>query len=189
MRLEDVRALKLQALEEVVAPIAIASVKAAAIGISARQVRASAVTRPRRLMAIGITRKGAQAYQLAVRLQRQSMIDRPELERLRRMASGEIDVRFVGRIEKRATPWYQARQRPLLIGCSVGHFAVTAGTLGVFVHKIDDPAKALYMLSNNHVLANENRGKRGDQVLQPGDLDGGVDPGDAVATLDDFVRL
>jgi hypothetical protein len=45
------------------------------------------------------------------------------------------------------------------------------------------------MLSNNHVLANENRARRGDAVLQPGPFDGGVRPDDEVAALTRFVRL
>ncbi|MGH7004466.1 MAG: hypothetical protein ACREIP_11010, partial [Alphaproteobacteria bacterium] len=50
-------------------------------------------------------------------------------------------------------------------------------------------AKAPLILSNNHVLANENRGKRGDAILQPGAYDGGRRPRDVVATLEKFVRL
>jgi hypothetical protein len=45
------------------------------------------------------------------------------------------------------------------------------------------------VLSNNHVLANENRARRGDMVLQPGPFDGGVRPDDDVAALARFVRL
>jgi hypothetical protein len=77
--------------------------------------------------------------------------------------------------------------RPLRIGASVGHFKVTAGTLGGFVRPRGGGPLAL--LSNNHVLANENRAKRGDAVLQPGRFDGGADPDDAVARLAALVRL
>jgi hypothetical protein len=45
------------------------------------------------------------------------------------------------------------------------------------------------ILSNNHVLADENRGQRGDEILQPGRYDGGRRRIDAVGTLDRFVRL
>ena len=45
------------------------------------------------------------------------------------------------------------------------------------------------ILSNNHVLANENRCKKGDAILQPGTIDGGKDPADRVAVLSDYVRL
>jgi hypothetical protein len=44
-------------------------------------------------------------------------------------------------------------------------------------------------LSNNHVLANENRARRGTNILQPGGYDGGANPADKVGDLKDFVRL
>jgi len=65
--------------------------------------------------------------------------------------------------------------------------AVTAGTLGCFVRRPDDDA--LLLLSNNHVLTNENRGKVGDAILQPGAVDGGKQPDDVAATLFDVVKL
>jgi hypothetical protein len=48
---------------------------------------------------------------------------------------------------------------------------------------------ATLILSNNHVLADENRAKAGDPIIQPGDLDGGKDQGDRVGTLQGFIRL
>jgi len=45
------------------------------------------------------------------------------------------------------------------------------------------------MLSNNHVLANENNAQAGDVILQPGPLDGGREPADIVARLKSFVPL
>jgi hypothetical protein len=60
----------------------------------------------------------------------------------------------------------KSANRPLRIGGSVGHFKITAGTLGCFVRaRIGD---ALHILTNNHVLADENRAKVGDAILQPG---------------------
>jgi hypothetical protein len=111
------------------------------------------------------------------------------VERLRKLAKGEIDVRYIGRVAKRATgvPWHQDTNRPLRIGGSVGHFKVTAGTLGGFVRSRGK--QDVLILSNNHVLANENRAKIGDAVLQPGALDGGRRPADRVATLHKFVPL
>jgi hypothetical protein len=68
-------------------------------------------------------------------------------------------------------------------GVSVGHFRITAGTLGCLVEKIGNPGTR-YILSNNHVLADSNAGAIGDDIFHPGPLDGGVAP--AVATLTDF---
>ncbi|MGL4611804.1 MAG: hypothetical protein ACRCYY_19355 [Trueperaceae bacterium] len=82
------------------------------------------------------------------------------------------------------------RQRPIVAGISVAHEDITAGTLGYFCRstkKGDDP-NAIFILSNNHVLANVNLGKKGDAVMQPGPIDGGT-PEDDVATLHRFVRI
>src|SRR3546814_4753577 len=70
---------------------------------------------------------------------------------------------LIGRVSKRTVaaastaPWHQQRQRPLFIGCSAAHVAVTAGTLGAFVRQRRTLTASI--LSNNHVLANENRAK------------------------------
>src|SRR5712691_754013 len=61
------------------------------------------------------------------------------------------------------------RMRPASGGVSIGHYRITAGTLGVLVRRQGRPA----ILSNNHVLANENTGQIGDPILQPGPVDGG----------------
>jgi hypothetical protein len=58
-------------------------------------------------------------------------------------------------------------QRPLVAGVSIGHYEITAGTLGWFVKDIDN----IYILSNNHVLANENKARIGDPIVQPGMYD------------------
>jgi hypothetical protein len=70
--------------------------------------------------------------------------------------------------------------RPVPIGVSVGHYAITAGTIGV---RVKDKSGKLYLLSNNHVFANTNIATVGDNILQPGPYDGGVNPDDAIATL------
>lgn len=72
--------------------------------------------------------------------------------------------------------------RPVPIGVSTGHPDITAGTIGCRV--TDDTY--VYALSNNHVYANENLATYGDNVLQPGPYDGGVNPDDAIGTLSDY---
>lgn len=69
--------------------------------------------------------------------------------------------------------------RPVPIGVSVGHPAVTAGTIGARVTN----GASVYALSNNHVLANSNSAAVGDSALQPGTYDGGQDPADRIGTL------
>jgi hypothetical protein len=72
--------------------------------------------------------------------------------------------------------------RPVPIGVSTGHTAITAGTIGCRVTDGTD----VYALSNNHVYANENNASIGNPVIQPGTYDGGSTPGDDIGTLDDF---
>ena len=76
--------------------------------------------------------------------------------------------------------------RPPFPGISVGHYQVTAGTLGCFVK---DGKGKTYVLSNNHVLANTNRGFYKDPILQPGKLDGGRRRNDVIAELTYLVEL
>ena len=79
---------------------------------------------------------------------------------------------------------HKGKHRPVLPGTSIGHFAITAGTLGVVVDRNGEKL----ILSNNHVLANENNAAAGDAILQPGPHDGGRAE-DKVAELADFVPI
>jgi hypothetical protein len=77
------------------------------------------------------------------------------------------------------------RLRPAPGGVSIGHRAVTAGTLGCLVKR----GGRVFILSNNHVLANSNEARRGDAIIQPGSHDGGRFPDDHIANLEDFVPI
>jgi hypothetical protein len=61
--------------------------------------------------------------------------------------------------------------RPVPIGVSTGHPNITAGTIGC---RVTDGTN-VFILSNNHVLANSNNAQIGDSALQPGPSDGGAD--------------
>ncbi len=102
------------------------------------------------------------------------------------MCQGRNRRQIIGKIVKQKKPWHQSRNRPLRIGGSIGHVDITAGTLGCFVTK---NGAVDYVLSNNHVLANENAGKVGDRIIQPGDFDGGRNPADTIGRLAAFTRL
>ena len=56
---------------------------------------------------------------------------------------------------------------------------------------ISDPLSPHYigMLTNNHVIANENGNSLASPVVQPGTLDGGKHPVDLVGELGKFVKL
>ena len=195
MRLESVRELK-NSLPAQLQKTFI--VRRAAIGNESTAV-ALAVARKRRAPSffLGVTAKGKQDYRLAVRLQDHALENSALIEQIVHKAKGEVDVRYVGQIRARkakaqaqAALWYRSRNRPLLIGSSVGFIGagfVMAGTLGCFVKK--GRSNDLYILSNNHVLADENRYRRGKPITQPGGLDGGNPPADTVAKLTAFVRL
>ncbi len=74
------------------------------------------------------------------------------------------------------------RLRPAPGGVSVGHPAISAGTLGCLAEK----EGRRYLLSNNHILANLNRASLGDKIIQPAAADGGTSPQDDIATLTAF---
>lgn len=95
---------------------------------------------------------------------------------------GEIVATNWANIEPRETV---ARMRPALGGCSVGHYAITAGTLGVVASY--QGKKVIF--SNNHVLANSNAGRRGEAILQPGRYDGGSLDKDSIGVLEAFVPV
>jgi hypothetical protein len=139
---------------------------------------------------LGISARGKKEYRLAVRLQDRALERSDLVDSIAARAKGEVDIRYVGRIRARAKPWYRVKQRPLLIGSSTGFLAngfIMAGTLGCFVRS--GSSAALYILSNNHVLADENRYPKGGSIVQPGALDGGSPTADRVARLTRFVRL
>lgn len=92
---------------------------------------------------------------------------------------------------------YSQRVRPIVPGYSISHGDVTAGTLGGIFQDSED----VIVLSNNHVLSNENRAQVGDLIYQPGTYDQshpwsksftGWNNADSVAyfaTLKDFTPL
>jgi hypothetical protein len=127
-------------------------------------------------------------WRVAVRAWTKRDLASPELDDIERMTRGEVDIRLTGRIsaEQVLTPsQLRRRVRPLRAGFSVGHHCVTAGTLGAFVSA---PGRGLFMLSNNHVLANSNQATLGDPILQPGVADGGH-AAHVVGSLHRFVPL
>jgi hypothetical protein len=94
----------------------------------------------------------------------------------------KTDVQETGVIralQNRTDKW-----RPAPGGVSIGHVDITAGTLGCLVRRDGQ----VFILSNNHVLANSNDAQPGDPILQPGPYDGGTS-GDQIATLEEFVPI
>lgn len=72
--------------------------------------------------------------------------------------------------------------RPVRCGVSCGHRNITAGTLGCLV---TTNGENRFILSNNHVIADSNQASLGDDILEPGALDGGA-ANPPLARLTDF---
>jgi len=59
------------------------------------------------------------------------------------LTKGEIQIRYVGAVTKcsgshpppSVRPWQQCEARPILPGCSIGHFNTTAGSVGGFFYR------------------------------------------------------
>ena len=89
----------------------------------------------------------------------------------------------------------QRRQRPLVCGLQIQNFdddsrqgifaqrAIIVGSIGCFVKK----GTKTFILSNNHVVAGENRGKKNDRILQEGAVQFNI--AQNVASLGTFVPI
>lgn len=184
MEIDSVRALKKEVNARILRPLVRAAEQGGRHGIAARSLLATTPYEPG--IALGVAAgRSPRDFRLAVRVQRRSLApgNMSELAAgLDQLCSDEYDLRVVGSIHKRAPrPWQRKAQRPLLIGSSVGHIDITAGTIGAIA--LHQPSGKLVLLSNSHVLADEGRASPGDGILQPGTADGGLDPENLVAKL------
>lgn len=133
-------------------------------------------------VAVGLAPGGDGEFRVAVRATTARALAQPALVELLERAADEIDVRLIGTVFALAA---RRERSPVVPGASIGHPAVTAGTLGCLVA---DPDHRVGVLSNNHVLADTDRAAIGDPILSPGPLDGGG-PDDRIGRLRAFVPL
>jgi hypothetical protein len=111
------------------------------------------------------------------------LIQLPESARIpRTLGDVPTDVVETGIIHAFQDP--KQKMRPARPGVSIGHYQITAGTLGCLVQRDGQ----VFILSNNHVLANSNQGHQGDAILQPGSYDGGT-LADQIGTLEQFIPV
>jgi len=165
MQLDSARGLKQLLSETILAPLTAGNTAAVrSFALSAGPMEKVSSILPS--LALGLAPKKGNQVQLAVRCQREELMDSKEVRQIRKQAKNEVDVRFIGRLRKRATPWNRKRVRPL-----------------------QGDANGLFILSNNHVLADEDRAKTGDAILQPGKIDKGKNPQDLVAKFTSAVKL
>jgi hypothetical protein len=150
----------------------------------------------RNVVCVGVGRKlsngkGTQEYAVRVYVRR-------KLPRSRRgphlipesIGSVRTDVIETGSFKALADSVTLTRQRvrPIGPGVSVGFASgnqLVAGTVTGVVAKDGN----FFVLSNNHVLAFENRLPVGTDIIQPASLDGGHDTADRIGTLASFIAL
>jgi hypothetical protein len=112
------------------------------------------------------------------------LLERPGIAGLPSALDGiPVTLRVSGRLMASSDP--RTRRRPAPLGYSVGHPSITAGSVGA---RVRDALGRVYILSNNHVLANSNAASVGDPAYQPGPFDGGT-AADQIATLADFQTI
>lgn len=110
-------------------------------------------------------------YKLALRLRADTKRHHDFEQEVRRLAAGEVDVRYTGPVRAiGGCPGGSTLTAPLGIGASCGHERVAGGTVGFFARRRSDGR--LGLVSNNHVIADEDRGRRGHRVLHPSVCDG-----------------
>jgi hypothetical protein len=125
--------------------------------------------------AVGLRAGGEAAVQVFV-------VDNTARDIPGRLDDVPVDVKVSGMLVAFSDP--TTRLRPAALGFSVGHPAITAGTIGARVTN----GVQVFILSNNHVLAASNDASIGDPILQPGTFDGGT-AADQIATLHAFAPI
>ncbi|WP_126944209.1 hypothetical protein [Xanthomonas sp. BRIP62409] len=102
------------------------------------------------------------------------------------MAKGEVDFIHSDRIVAESIPNVVNLNRPLVIGSSVGHPSVAAGSIGLFPRSASNGKRLL--LSCAHIIAPNGNRSIDKSVIQPGACDGGISV-HTVAALDDYISL
>lgn len=125
-------------------------------------------SRRRFALGVAIPAEGAE-YRIAVRAASEEDLPPAALDAIQRRTA-DLDVRYVGTISPSAAHAL-AVGRGAAIGASVGHGLCAAGTLGFFARRVADDA--IGFVSNNHVLAAEDRGQDRDEILYPAPADQG----------------
>ncbi|MFK8029064.1 MAG: hypothetical protein AB8G18_02400 [Gammaproteobacteria bacterium] len=128
------------------------------------------------IAAIGVAPGKQKEYKLAVRIFRGMEHQQDALLKGLDRHMSEIDLATGVNYKPRLT---------LKPGGSIGHYKITAGTLGGFVEDSDH----YYLMSNNHVFANSNQCFDGDPIVAPGPMDAGGSAPEVVANLDKYFPL
>ena len=178
MKLRSCRALKLEVLQraEKLATDAVEKRVYRLRRAGGRRKRDIQATESTPIAAIGVAPDKASEYKLAVRLYKGSEEYESDLIGSLDRHMNEVDLVTGVRYKPRLT---------MKAGGSIGHYKISAGTLGGFVE--DD--RNYYMMSNNHVFANSNQCFGGDPIVQPGPADAGRRAPKIVGHLDRWFPL
>jgi len=145
-------------------------------------------TDPRIYIGTGITYSPETEYGVVIYCQREEDLESPLVLAAMQKAGKKADRQFIGLINLDTTPPSVIQQSATLaMGDSIGHVKVSAGTLGLFVRDIDTDEQLI--LSNNHILANNNNANIGDTIIAPGRVHGGKQPRDKCGTLYKFIKI
>lgn len=133
-------------------------------------------------------KSGLPTGSICIKVYVERKLSRKELSRMdlipQELSPVMTDVEEVGKISALG---YTGRYRPAIGGVSIGHYKITAGTFGCLVK--DRKTDKIFILSNNHILANSNKAKRGDIILQPAPFDGGRVPKDIIGYLERWIEI
>lgn len=160
-----------------------------ALAQQAKSQDESRLLRMNNVVAVGVgykTTGGVRTDELSVIVsvvRKLPVVQIPERARVPQTIAGvQTDVVETGMIFAQQNP--KERMRPARPGISIGHPRITAGTFGCLVQRDGQ----LFILSNNHVIANSNDAQTGDPILQPGPYDGGT-MDDQIGVLEQFVPI
>jgi hypothetical protein len=162
---------------------------ALALAQQAKRQNQSRLMRMKNVVAVGIGYKtvgGVQTGEVSVVVsvaRKLPLVQLPERSRVPGVLAGvPTDVVETGPIFALQDP--TEKMRPARPGVSIAHVQVTAGTFGCLVQRDGQ----VFILGNNHVLANSNNAQPGDAILQPGPHDGGTSA-DQIGTLEQFIPV
>lgn len=139
-------------------------------------------------LGVGIAPRGDREYKLAIRLMSPRDAATPVVREIVERAAHEADIKVLNRVQIADPVSIAQFPRPLEIGASVSHYRATTGSLGFFARRLRDGVTGF--VSCNHVIAGQDRGSEGDEILSPGLADRGTRPRDVVGYLDgEYLRL
>jgi hypothetical protein len=193
------------------APVALGAARRAGAHTAAFAARATPARRNSNVVGVGIAEKyvrGKPTGVLAVKIFVKSKYPSGAVARTQVLPKNidgvPVDVEETGtfralakrrkRAKKAASddtmPNPRVRMRPAPAGCSIGFRIpgdeyVMCGTFGAVVKT----ARKVFILSNNHVLADENRLPVGSAIFQPALMDDGSIQHDQIARLTRFIKL